>query len=195
MLTLAPATGVYAGRDRRPVEGLIAMPPVWLLDVDGVVNATDPGWRASPRRHLVWSATDDQSYLLRWAPALIERIRHLHTTGVLEVRWCSTWCPDAEELERLWGLPPLGRALTGRPVPKGQESWPLKLAAARAVLAADRPLVWTDDEALPPPGPGREELTAGGRALLIAPLASHGLQPQDLGRIEAFALRYGNGAA
>jgi hypothetical protein len=40
---------------------------------------------------------------------------------------------------------------------------------------------------VPPPGPVREELTAGGRALLIAPRANRGLQPDDLHRIEKFA--------
>ena len=33
-------------------------PPVWLLDVDGVINATRPGWHAAPRRSMVHSAQD-----------------------------------------------------------------------------------------------------------------------------------------
>jgi len=37
------------------------------------------------------------------------------------------------------------------------------------VLADGRRLIWTDDEALPKPGETRDELTAGGLALLIAP--------------------------
>lgn len=161
-------------------------PPVWLLDVDGVINATRPGWGAAPRRAPVWSATDGRSYPLRWAPPLVDRIRRLHDSGAVEVRWCSTWCPDADSLEQLWRLPVLVRALDADPMPRGAECWALKLAAARAVLAEERSLIWTDDEATPAEGPIYDELTADGRALLVTPLASRGLQPDDLDRIEEF---------
>jgi len=87
----------------------------------------------------------------------------------------------------LWRLPPLGRAISANPMPRGPACRPLKLAAARAVLAEGRRLIWTDDEVLPEPGPLRDELTRHGRALLIAPRPNRGLQPADLDRIEAFA--------
>jgi hypothetical protein len=161
--------------------------PVWLLDVDGVVNTTRPGWGAAPSKSLVWSGADNTSYLLRWSPLLVDRIRSLHLTGKVEIRWCTTWCPEAERLERLWHLPGLPRALDADPMPRGAQCWPLKLEAARSVLAEGRRLIWTDDEALPPPGPERDELTADGRALLIAPQANRGLQPTDLHLIEKFA--------
>lgn len=161
--------------------------PVWLLDVDGVINATRPGWGGPPRRSHVWSSADNTSYVLRWSPALIDRIRTLHGSGTLEARWCTTWCPEAERLEELWRLPELVRALHADPMPRGAQCWPLKLAAARAILAEGRRLIWTDDEALPPPGPDRDELTADNRALLIAPRPSRGLQPEDLDHIERFA--------
>jgi hypothetical protein len=160
---------------------------VWLLDVDGVINANRPGWGAAPRRQNVWSRQDGTHYLIRWAPALVRRIRTLHTRGVVEVRWCTTWCPDADALERLWSLPPLRRALNAEPMPRGADCWPLKRAAADAVLAEGSALIWSDDEALPPPGPERERLTAAGRALLIAPRANRGLQPGHLDAIEVFA--------
>ena len=161
--------------------------PVWLLDVDGVINTTKPGWGAAPSRSLVWSAADNTSYLLRWAPLLVDRIRGLVLTGRVEIRWCTTWCPEAERLEQLWHLPQLDRALEADPMPRGAECWPLKQAAAWDVLAEGRRLIWTDDEALPPPGPERDELTAEGRGLLIAPRAARGLQPADLDLIEKFA--------
>lgn len=186
-----PVTADSADVDPRPVPQVVPADrpetPVWLLDVDGVVNANRPGWGGPPRRSLVWADSDRTSYLIRWAPALIDRIRALHDGGAVELRWCTTWCPDAARLEQLWRLPPLIRAFTADPMPRGAACWPLKLAAARAVLAQGRRLVWTDDDALPPPGPARDELTAGGRALLIAPRANRGLQPADLDRIESFA--------
>lgn len=128
---------------------MIADQPVWLLDVDGVINANRPGWGAPPRRESVWSPTDRQSYLLRWAPALIDRIRDLHARGAVEVRWCTTWCHEASILENLWRLPVLARAITVSPMPRGSDCWPHKIAAAQAVLDAGRRLIWTDDEAIP----------------------------------------------
>ncbi|MEU4219932.1 HAD domain-containing protein [Actinoplanes sp. NPDC026623] len=161
--------------------------PVWLLDVDGVLNTVRPGWGGPPRRSLVWSSADNTSYPMRWAPALIDRIRALQAAGKVEIRWCTTWCPEAERLERLWSLPELARSLDADPMPRGSDCWPLKQRAALAVLAEGRRLIWTDDEALPPPGPQRDELSAHGRALLIAPRSARGLQPADLDLIGKFA--------
>jgi hypothetical protein len=148
------------------------------LDVDGVINTRRPLWGDSLRRGTAHS--DGVDWPIRWAPALTTRIRGLSDAGLVEVRWCSTWCPDAAVLERLFDLPPFGRALTLT----GPDTDALKLAAARQVLAAGRRLVWTDDTAVPATGP-----TAGGRALLIRPHPRRGLRPRDLARIESFARR------
>ncbi|AGZ43428.1 hypothetical protein [Actinoplanes friuliensis] len=161
--------------------------PVWLLDVDGVINTTRPGWGGSPQRSLVWSGADNTSYLMRWAPGLIDRIRALVLEDKVEIRWCTTWCLEADRLERLWSLPAFARTLDNDPMPRGPDCWPLKLAAAWSVLAEGRRLIWTDDEALPPPGSDRDELTVDGRALLIAPRSNRGLQPEDLDLIAKFA--------
>jgi hypothetical protein len=77
-------------------------------------------------------------------------------SGTVEIRWCTTWCPHADQLERLFRLPELERALDMDPVPPAPDSWPLKLAAARAVLGEGRTLVWTDDDAIPGPRVVRE---------------------------------------
>jgi hypothetical protein len=61
--------------------------PVWLLDVDGVLNAARPGWGEAPRSGTAYSA--GQPFSLRWAPALVARIRELHGRGVVEIRWCD----------------------------------------------------------------------------------------------------------
>ncbi|MEV1315468.1 hypothetical protein AB0J14_05205 [Micromonospora arborensis] len=164
---------------------MTALPPVWLLDVDGVVNARKPGWGAAPRKRGCWSASDAYEYVMRWAPPLVDRIRDLHKQGVVEVRWCTTWCPDADALERLWALPTLERAFTDHV--KGEEAHALKVAAARKVLADGRRLIWTDDDVVPTDGELHDELVATGRALLIRPKASTGLQPEHMDLIEAFA--------
>jgi hypothetical protein len=159
--------------------------PVWLLDVDGVINTRRPTWGAELRRGTADS--DGVDYPMRWAPGLITRIRQLHGDGVVEVRWCTTWCADADRLERLFGLPALGRALGAADLRDGEQTDERKLAAARRVLADGRRLVWTDDAAVPRPGPLFDELTRGGNGLLIRPHARRGLRPRDLNGIEAFA--------
>jgi hypothetical protein len=156
--------------------------PIWLLDVDGVLNAARPGWGAAPRSGTAYSA--GQPFRLRWAPALATRIRSLHDSGLVEICWCSTWCSDADQVERLLGLPRLDRAWQ-HPISTVAAAV-AKLAAARAVLDRGRRLIWTDDEAIPASGPDRDELTAAGRALLIAPTPNRGLQPADLDAIDAF---------
>jgi hypothetical protein len=160
-------------------------PPVWPLDVDVVVNATRPGWSAAPRR--ATACADGDGWRLRWAPALIGRIRTLHVSGTVEVRWATTWCAYATQLERMWRLPLLERAFTGPLV--GAAAAAAKLAAARRVVASGWRLVWSDDEVVPSSGTVHDELTAGSRALLIAPASNRGLQPEHLDAIEAFAVR------
>jgi hypothetical protein len=157
--------------------------PVWLLDVDGVINVARPGWGAAPRSGNAYSG--GTAYRMRWAPALIERIRMLHRTGNVEIRWCSTWCAEAEQIERLFTLPRLNRSWCHQLSATAASA--AKLATARAVLDQGRHLIWTDDAEVPTSGPIYDELTRHHRALLIAPSPRRGLQPEHLDAIEAFA--------
>lgn len=165
----------------------------WLLDVDGPINATDPGWSAPPwNRKLLYQHEDPggktelREFKLRWSPHLITRIRKLIATGTVDVVWCTTWCPQAHQLEDLWGFPSLGRAWTTHL--HGFHAVQAKRAAARAVLTAGRRLIWTDDDAFPDRGPFIDELAAlGGDLLLIKPDDRRGLRPADMATIEAFA--------
>jgi hypothetical protein len=156
--------------------------PVWLLDVDDVINASKPGWGAAP-----WSARVQDStgmeWRVRWAPALLNRVRALQRTGTVEIVWCTTWCPEARRLEQLWGLPELRCAWTNDRF--GAEAVEAKQAAALDVVRAGRRLVWTDDDAIPTSGELVDELEAAG-ALLIRPAKNRGLQPADMDAIEAF---------
>ena len=160
------------------------MIPVWLLDVDGVVNAFRAGWYTGPRLVQVYSAADDYDYRIRYEPRLIDAIRQVHQDGRAEVTWCSTWCSDAAALEDALGLPPLPRAFT-EPV-RGAAACAAKLAAARSVVAAGRRLVWTDDVEVAHHAEDCTIWAASGRALTIAPNGSRGLRARDLRRIEEF---------
>jgi hypothetical protein len=162
-------------------------PPVWLLDIDGVLNIRKSAWHAAPRRITLY--TDTTEWIIRWAPQLVVRIAALAARRAVEVQWCSTWCVYPVQLRRLevlTGLPRFASALPSRldrPVPLA------KLEAAQRVLAEGRRLIWTDDDEVP--APDREptlhaELTAGGRGLLIRPDSRSGLTPEHLDQIEAF---------
>lgn len=157
--------------------------PVWLLDVDGVINVAHPGWGAAPRSGNAYSGAT--AYRMLWAPTLIKRIRTLHRGGTVEIRWCSTWCAEAEQIERLFTLPPLDRSWCHETSAAAAPA--AKLAAARAVLDQGRHLIWTDDTEVPTSGPIYDELTRHHRALLLAPSPRRGLQPEHLDAIEAFA--------
>jgi hypothetical protein len=163
----------------------VSAAPVWLLDVDGVLNVARPGWSEAPHRGE--ALADGAWWPMRWAPALIQRIARLHASGLAEVRWCSTWCPWADQLETLFGLPRLAAALTTEEATSpGLPRAAAKAAAAFRVLDAEgRRLIWTDDDAIPH-GEARLTLTAGGRSLLIEPDSARGLQPADLDEIEAW---------
>lgn len=161
-------------------EPSYAATPVWLLDVDGVLNANRPGWGAAPRRGTAYA--DGIGWTMRWAPALLDHIRTLHRSGTVEIRWCTTWCPHAGQLERLFALPQLEPCWHDNLAPP--EAAVAKLAAAHEVLKSGRPLIWTDDADIPPAA--HEELPRLGRTLLITPRPNRGLQPEHLDAIEAF---------
>jgi hypothetical protein len=83
--------------------------PLLLLDVDGVLNAlADDGEHeyAWPQRCAGYATADGSRWPITWAPAVVERLRHWHEDGLVEIQWLTTWGHDAnDELRRLLGLP------------------------------------------------------------------------------------------
>lgn len=159
-------------------------PPVWLLDVDGVVNAFRAGWYAAPSVVQVYSVADAYDYRIRYEPRLVEAIRRIHVSGQATVTWCSTWCSDAAALEHALDLPELPRAFND-PV-TGPAASQAKLAAAHRVITSGRRLIWTDDVEVDLHADVCAPWAADGRALLISPNATRGLRSQHLRRIERF---------
>lgn len=158
-------------------------PPIWLLDVDGVINATKPGWSEAPFRDTATS--DGREYVIRWAPSLMNRIRHLAATRAVEIRWCTTWCADAHELENIFKLPTLGRAFT-QSVTTREEAKDAKLAAVNDALTTGRRVIWTDDIEVPLFGDLFAGFIDAGKLLLIAPNARQGISPEEMDVIEKF---------
>jgi hypothetical protein len=162
------------------------MKPVWLLDVDGVINANRPGWHQVPHHGY---ATDSRGYRykIRWAPGLVTQIKKLHAEDEVEIRWCTTWCEDISEIEVLLHMP----KLTAEPVPCHliEDTLQAKGEAALRVVRSGRPLIWTDDDAVPP---DYDEIfwdwmrEAGQPYLIIQPQARTGLSPEHIEKIREF---------
>lgn len=167
----------YRARDSRPV---------WLLDVDGVLNAPRAGWSRAPRAG--WATGFGQRWRMQWEPAVIEQIRTWHVNGAVEVRWCTTWCPDAEQIERLFGLPAFARTLTAQQVATVATAGVAKLAVALTVVEVEqRPMVWTDDLAVPTGGPNLARIrSAPAYSLLIRPDPRRGLRREDMAAVAEF---------
>lgn len=155
--------------------------PVWLLDVDGVLNATRPGWSAAPKTAMAYDK--GIGWRLRWAPALLDRVRLVIASGLVDVRWCTTWCNAADQLERLFRFPELPRALSPEDLFIDKDR--AKLDAALSVVDAGQRLIWTDDDVIPVAGPERAKLIDAG-ALLIAPKSRYGLTRAHIDEIEVF---------
>lgn len=163
--------------------------PVWLLDVDGVLNASRPGWGEVPDRGDAF--VDGSRYSLRWAPSLTRRISAMALGGAVEVRWATTWVDHITQIERLLRLPKIETAFQGLNAPV-DEAVARKVRAALDVVEVERrPLIWTDDDAIPDHGELLDRLLNGGvPVLLLSPGSRHGLQPEDLAAIDDFVAQF-----
>jgi hypothetical protein len=176
--------------------------PLWLLDVDGVLNAvaTTP-----PRAWAQWrtgeALADGVAWPIRFAPTLVHAVGRLHERGLVECRWLTTWGDAANEgLRRLLGLPAF--RVVAPPPPSTRafgthhgaalaadtteaEWW--KLAAVRGLLARERrPVIWTDDELGRHPEAIAWIRSCGVRSLLLSPRPDVGLTPRDLRDVQGF---------
>jgi hypothetical protein len=183
--------------------------PVWLLDVDGVLNAIAKKPDPSVWPKDTWLTGTARAGGKHWpilaAQPVLDFVLAVHSAGAAEIRWHTTWQSDAQgALSTLLGLPqfplthspeasaglaPLGGSSSGY-----GEWW--KLPAAQRVLSEEgRRLLWTDDDlafeatraywsSLPlplPPG-----LAADRSSLLISPRENLGLTRRHLADIADF---------
>lgn len=163
-------------------------PPVMLLDVDGVVNADLPGWPDKDAHATVSLAFCCIGFPLkmRWSPKLLLELTALHESGLVEIRWCTSWCPHIDVLYTIWDLPAWPVAWAEHHV--GDRVPSVKLAAAREVMAQGRRLIWVDDEAIPAASVLRSLGMNGGK-LIIRPNSRTGLSPGQIRQITAYAQR------
>lgn len=171
------------------------MKTIWLLDVDGVINAGRAGWGGPPVSTYV-RAHDGRDYRIRFEPEVIKAVRRLIAAGVV-VTWCSTWCKSARTLESALGLPTMPVAFDDDCT--GEDAlWAKRDAALRAARAGR--LVWTDDQirdvdvfdlevaaAANVIGSVAHEVTPR-VPLIIAPQASRGLRRENIESIERYCM-------
>lgn len=164
--------------------------PVWLLDIDGVLNAVD--YPTSTLRFKTWPQdawlnARITKFPFSVAAAVRDFICKAHESGLVEIRWHTTWQEDAQKVASWLELPtfPVHHA----PEAQGWDNAWWKLPSALRVLYLEkRPLLWTDDDI-------NYELTVRQKkkfqedgALLICPKTEVGLAPAELRRINKFLL-------
>jgi hypothetical protein len=168
---------------------------VWLLDIDGVVNALarHPILDAFPAEQWiqVMVRTDlpgigPAAFPILAAQPVLDFVAAVHASGAVEIRWHSTWREAAiTDLAPALGLPRLPISIA----PEWANHHALvpwwKQPAAERVLESGRPLVWTDDDI----AVFRADLSAfddRDDALLIAPDRDRGLGQAELDAIGGF---------
>jgi hypothetical protein len=178
-------------------------PPVWLLDIDGVLNAistvANPDVWPADR----WVRAEAACAGVRWpllaARPVLDFVRRVHRAGRAEIRWHTTWQAEAAAVSRALGLPDFPvqpapefdswqRQRLGGAAPVGATWWKLP-AAERVVDDEGRALLWTDDDTEAQLGPVVEEvhpLYTRPDVLLVVPRTEVGLSPMDLLAIDAF---------
>lgn len=167
--------------------------PVWLLDVDGVVNACARNRPPKAWPHDQWLharvTADGHTWPIWAAQPVIEFIRRTHVGGYAEVRWHTTWQGFTDGLEAALGLPQLPTQEAPEFVEQGEslkrgEWW--KWPAVRRLLDEGGPLVWTDDDAGSELTDPQKMQLLRDDVLMISPWVHVGLTPHHLGQISEF---------
>lgn len=159
--------------------------PIWLLDVDGVINAVTrlPDLRVWPDYRTGFATARGRQWPITYSATVTRMIREVSESRALEVLWLTTWEDEANgDLADLLGLPPL--PVAGRAVEVGAESrsgwWKLQVARSVQQQARERPIVWTDDD-LVHDVDAREWIRS--RGLGISPVPHLGLEQVHLRKI------------
>lgn len=157
--------------------------PIWLLDVDGVINCFPAPKPGVVRRFGPFEHVEVLGFPIWFRPALVEFINRMHDEELVQIRWLTTWNKKAAtDLAPALGLPQVGVIAGGETNEKWHVGGWWKLARVREIAAAGEPFIWTDDEI---DKPMRLELAAPDR-LIFRPHSCPGLTTDHEERIEEF---------
>lgn len=170
--------------------------PIWLLDLDGVINALGrvPATEAWPLEEWVLEevANKHGNWPIRTARPVISFINYVHQTDGAEIRWHTTWQEEANKVSTAIGLPefPIQDA------PEYDESawgyydpakwW--KLGAVERLLQQGYRVLWTDDDityALD--RPTRLRLQVQG-CRIISPASREGIIQRQINQITSYLM-------
>lgn len=135
--------------------------PVWLLDIDGVVNATSkkpPTYLWSEDKWITTTVKNSMGeFPILTAKPVVDFINEIHDSGRAEIRWHTTWQEEALDLGDAVGFRSFrvadapeyhsyGPRFMAQRLAAGKPTWWKLPAAERVVEEEKRPLLWTDDD-------------------------------------------------
>jgi hypothetical protein len=159
--------------------------PLWLLDVDGVINAVCGSVPPGYERQRI------SGFQITWPTEVIRRMRQLHETGAVEIRWLTTWCDDAAKMIAPALSLPLDCVVEGAADHRSTDHktwWKSAVAKRLSDAEPDRGLIWTDDDLDYAERNGEVDWLCErtGPTFAYAPDPRQGITPKALARIEAF---------
>lgn len=172
------------------------MKPVWLLDIDGVINAYN--WLPSPNDGDFGTPKElraHNGFLILYFQEVMDFLTRVKDD--VEIRWHTTWQNQALQLAKDLKLPEFAvqtLAATNKPSTwdiRSSYGWWKLDSAIEVAKVEERKLIWTDDdledvekqlfyENAP------ADWQRADYSLLITPSPSWGLTKTDLDEIEAF---------
>lgn len=167
--------------------------PIWLLDVDGVLNAVsaDPDRNIWPdfKRVDVWGG--NRSWRIWFSPTVIDFINGVIETDTVDVMWLTTWGGHAnQDLREQLGLPFLPLAGDQGYPTDGWWKLPIARQIYREARRVGRPVIWTDDD-IPYDAAATNWLQSvlqkePDSILAVGPRTSDALTPRHLRKIREF---------
>jgi len=159
--------------------------PIWLLDVDGVLNALDKRSKDWPH----YETPVCRGYVIRYAPALIERMDALVAADKVEIVWLTTWWDNIIHLPftnwhgyRVANTEDEYNAF--RKFSGSYDWW--KRPVAQRLYTPGQKMIWTDDDLAFDRVSVEWVKSVYPDVLGISPNTNHGLTPAHLDTIEAF---------
>ena len=184
--------------------------PIIALDVDGVINSFPtalrqgaPSWDDFKKFNCWTSLHGGRTFRITYSPTVIEHLLDLHTQGLAEIRWLTTWGAEANDaLSRGVGFPGNFSIIAERPedadytplqtytVLSEDENRPgwWKFIAMLDLEAEhfDRKIVWIDDDIAFDSDAVQWIKSQGDRVLGICPETDRGLTREHLDLITRF---------
>jgi len=175
--------------------------PVWLLDIDGVINAAvgpkRPPTHAWPASEWIDTSADGidrgrvrtRTWRILAARPVLDLIRSVHEQGRAEIRWHTTWQETAREVATALDLPEF--AVQDAPEfyqleeELRRDRW-WKLPAVWRVLAEGRRVLWTDDDASTDLTTAQKATLAAAGCHVVSPDPMTGLCKRHLREIDEF---------